>query len=351
MRTTFWRTLANLKADGYSYASMNISSRLQDLGLVDREDISFDGQEIVKTLSISPEGQISFIRDPYNSDIIINNCLPHDYSFDGKYVIGFTYWETTVLPPSWVEQMNKCDEIWTASSWARDVFISSGVTKPVYAFNLGIDSAIFKYKERKNSIPFTFIHVGSPSTRKNTQLAVDAFIELFGTSENYRLIIKSNGPPDARRFVGGSNLGGLYGINNIKIIDNYLTDSELANLFWQCHCMIYPTRGEGWGMAPFQSIATGLPTICTNRTACGEFAGLSVPLEAGMSRANQFGIYEVGEWAEPKLADVCDRILYVINNYDEILEKTRHGSDYIHNTYSWDNIVKDYALRLKEIQI
>lgn len=349
MRTTFWRTLANLKADGYSYASMNISSRLQDLGLVDREDISLNGKEIVKTVSITPTGEISFIRDPYNSDIIINNCLPSDYSFDGKYVIGFTYWETTVLPDSWIEQMNKCDEIWTASSWARDVFISSGVNKPVYAFNLGVDTEIFKYKERHASVPFTFIHVGSPSTRKNTQLAVDAFISLFGSSENYRLIIKSNGPPDARKFVNGVNLGGLYTTGNIKIIDSYLTDEQLADLFWQSHCMVYPTRGEGWGMAPFQSIATGLPTICTNRTACEEFAHLSVPLEADLGKANQFGIYEVGEWADPKLDDVCDRMLYVINNYDAVLEKTKHGSNYIHNHYSWSDIVEDYALRLKEI--
>jgi hypothetical protein len=88
---------------------------LRDLGLVDREDISLEGQDIVRTVSITPNGEISFIRDPYNPDIIINNCLPHDYYFDGKYVIGFTYWETTELPSTWVSQMNLCDEIWTAS--------------------------------------------------------------------------------------------------------------------------------------------------------------------------------------------------------------------------------------------
>jgi glycosyltransferase involved in cell wall biosynthesis len=229
--------------------------------------------------------------------------------------------------------------------------INSGVYKPVYSFDLGVDTDVFYHKDRFKSTPFTFVHVGSPSTRKNTQLVVDAFIKLFGKSEDYRLILKSNGPPDARNKVNGVNLGSLYNVNNIDIIDYYLTDHELASLFWKSNCMVYPTRGEGWGMAPFQSIATGLPTICTNRTACVEFAHLSVALEADMSRANQFGIYEVGEWADPKLDDVCDKMLYVINNYDDVLRKTKIGSDIIRNNYSWSSVVEAYASRLKMVQV
>ena len=162
--------------------------------------------------------------------------------------------------------------------------------------------------------------------------------------------MKSNGYPDARYMVNGENFGGLYNISNVEIIDYYLTDQELSDLFDKCHCMIYPTRGEGWGMAPFQAIATGLPTICTNRTACSEFAHLSVPLEADMTSDNQFGIYENGLWANPKIDDICDRMLYVINNYDDVLKKTEYGSNHIHNNYSWDHIVIPYKQRLMELQ-
>ena len=137
---------------------------------------------------------------------------------------------------------------------------------------------------------------------------------------------------------------------NIEVIDYYLNDKELADLFGKSHCMVYPTRGEGWGMAPFQAIATGLPTICTNRTACSEFAHLSVPLDADMTSENQFGIYENGLWANPKIDDVCDRMLYVINNYDSVLEKTKNGSNYIYNNYSWDSVVLSYQQRLMELQ-
>lgn len=348
MRRVNWRTLANKKADGYTYASMNLSSRLMDLGILSLEDNSHYN---VKTVSITAEDGIQFIKDFDSSEILINNCLPPEYSYDAEYVIGFTYWETSQLPGRWVNYINRCNEAWTTSAWAKDVFINSGVNVPVYNFELGVDTNIFQYKKRetRSSGPFTFIHVGSPSTRKNTQLVVDAFHKLFQYNTDYKLIIKSNGPPDARHIIDGHNFGSLYNKRTIEIVDHYLTDNELCSLFSRSDCMVYPTSGEGWGMAPFQAIATGLPTICTNATACTEFASLSVPLEAPYLNTNQVGIYSTGQWAVPNIDDVCDRMLYVVNNYDEAVEKTKIGSQIIHEKYSWDRIVIPYMNRILEI--
>jgi glycosyltransferase involved in cell wall biosynthesis len=351
MKRVHWRALTTAHADGYSYAALNLSSRLRSQNILSLEDSPLSSKKI-SSICISVEEGIKFINEPTDIDILINNCLPVDYSFDAKYIVGFSYWETTKLPCNWVSLMNKCNELWTTSSWARDVFINSGVTKPVYSFDLGVNTDAFKFADRSSLPyrPFTFIHIGSPSTRKNTQLVVDSFLRLFGNDENYRLIIKSNGPPDARYYINNINCGGLYKRNNIKVIDYYLTDLELADLLANCNCMIYPTRGEGWGMAPFQAIATGLPTICTDQTACTEFAYLSVPLEAEMSNANQFGIYENGEWANPKIDDLCDKILYVVDNYEEVIQRTKAGSEFIHSKYSWDAVVNSYKNRILEIQ-
>jgi glycosyltransferase involved in cell wall biosynthesis len=104
-------------------------------------------------------------------------------------------------------------------------------------------------------------------------------------------------------------------------------------------------------MAPFQAIATGLPTICTNATACQEFASLSVPLEAEYGSTNQFGIYENGYWADPKLSDLCDRMLYVVRNYSEALDKTWFGSWCIRDNYSWGQVAMKFRERIMELPI
>ena len=38
-------------------------------------------------------------------------------------------------------------------------------------------------------------------------------------------------------------------------------------------------------MIPFEAIATGLPTICTNLTGCSDFASMSIPLQASWGEA------------------------------------------------------------------
>ncbi|MFN8567261.1 MAG: hypothetical protein U0Z44_07015 [Kouleothrix sp.] len=52
--------------------------------------------------------------------------------------------ETDRLPPSWVEQANQMDEVWTPSAWGAEVFRASGVARPVYVVPLGVDAARFQ---------------------------------------------------------------------------------------------------------------------------------------------------------------------------------------------------------------
>ena len=345
----YWRKLASNLADGYTYASDNISSRLKDIQVLGLEDICYFDSN-VKSICIDEYHGIKFISEPKSPNILINNCLPCDYSYDGDYVIGFTYWETTRLPADWVVSMNKCDEVWTASSWAKQCFIDSGVEVPIYSFDLGVDVHTFYPKKVKHDKDFTFLHIGSPSTRKNTQLVVDAFFRLFAGNDKYKLILKSNGAPDARHIINDTHYGSLYDVEQIQIIDHYLEESELAELINSIDCFLYPTRGEGWGMSPFQAIACGIPTICTNETACKEFAYLSVPLGASMTNTNQHGIYCNGEWADPKIDDLCDKMMYVVNNYDEVLSKTMDSSIFLRDNYSWESVVSGYRERILKIQ-
>ena len=105
----------------------------------------------------------------------------------------------------------------------------------------------------------------------------------------------------------------------IKVINHEVTDEELGDIYDSANCLLYPTSGEGWGLIPFQAIAKGIPTICTNAFACTEFADMSVPVDFGWGSKNMSGIYSnAGEWAEPNFDDLCDKMLYVINNYQEV---------------------------------
>ena len=349
-----WRALSKSKADGYGYASWRVSSGLRACGLpvFYPEELSCYKGSYERSIHISLTDGLVYQTTPdfKDVDIMINNTLPVDYKLGPSYNIGFSYWETDTLPPNWRSRILECDEVWTTSSWAKQVFEENTGHHNVQAFDLGVQSEIFHpSSEPSSNKVFTFTHVGSPSLRKNTQMAVDAFVKTFGNNKDFKLIIKSIGPPDARYRVGGMNLGAISQHPRIEVIDYEISEHELAELYRSTDCLIYPTMGEGWGMIPFNAIACGTPTICTNATACTEYAEMSVPLNFTWSSQGTSGIYAGGRWAYPDFDDLCDKMRYVVNNYDQVKQKTMESAKIIHKEYSWDNVVSKYEERLCQI--
>lgn len=342
-------SLAQERNEGYKVAEDEIYNRLVSMGMnITRDVMSPQNIQTMFESGISL-GYATDYNENIKSKILINNRLPIDYSKSDGYNIGFSYWETNRLPSDWVSRMNQMDEVWTTSQWAKDVFISSGVTVPVYAFNLGVNDYFQPRLRERRSGDFTFMSIGSPSTRKNSQMAVDAFLKLFDGKEGVSLLYKTMDAPDARIKRGGE----VFPISThpqIRIVDRDLPMNQLADLYEQADCVVYPTSGEGWGMLPFQSIAKGIPTICTNATACTEYAEMSVPLDYQWGTMNFSGIYsDAGSWAEPNFDDLCDKMLYVYNNYKEVAEYTYNNAVANYEKMKWDTAVKDYYNRLCQI--
>ena len=337
-------------AEGYGYAAKSIVNSLIQNGI----DINVSKNYIpdnIKDLINLGISYIDKIESP--NSISITHALPEIYSRSLKHSIGFSYWETNRLPQRWIPEMNKMDEIWTVSKWAKNVFIESGVKVPIYDFKLGIDRSLYSppnAPKKHHSDRFRFLSIGSPSTRKNSQMAVDAFLKVFGRSDDCILIFKSMGPPDARLYKGTDHQRALHGARNITVIDYELSQEELSKLYDDVDCVLYPTSGEGWGILPMKAIAKGIPTICTNATACTEYAELSIPLDYKWGTDNMSGIYSgCGTWAIPNIDDLCDKMLYVVNNYEKASNKTFSGAQWISRNLTWDKVTKPMADRLCQI--
>jgi len=333
-------------SEGYGYSSSYIYENILRKGVPAIRDIVSFPEEFRAMGSVSIG---YFDRTQLRARVVVNNSLPDVYRKASEHSIGFTYWETTALPKGWASFMNEMDEIWTASTFMKDVFVSSGVKCLVRSFSLGVNEKIFFPKKRERKHKFTFLSMGSPSSRKNSQMAVDAFIKLFDKNEDYHLLYKSNGPPDARLRRGGE-VSRLDSHPQITVVDYDVPEITLSHIYDKSDCLLYPTSGEGWGLIPFQAIAKGIPTICTNATSCTEFAHMSVPLDYKWSNYRMSGIYsDAGEWAEPNFDDLCDKMLYVVNNYEEVSDKTFKSANYINENMKWSDTTEEIASRLCQI--
>lgn len=280
-------------------------------------------------------------------DFHVNFCSPHYYQTRNKYNVGYTPWESTKVPKSWFYPMSQCNEIWATSSFVKDVYIQNNVHSNIHVIPHGVTPE-WEIFERELTGKFNFIHCGGDSKRKNAQIVVDSFLELFEGNDDYQLVLKYNKFCHAEVYING-NLVNAINHPQILGIPDIFTTEQMVKMYHKCHCMVYPTSGEGFGLIPLEAMATGLPTIVTNATGCKDFAHLGIPIDAEPSKADWHDyVYsdDTGDWVTPNIDDLLSTMQSVVNEYEEIANFALNSAKIIHSEWSWDSVADRILERL-----
>ncbi|MCL4256634.1 MAG: hypothetical protein KJ043_22950 [Anaerolineae bacterium] len=255
--------------------------------------------------------------------------------------IAITMFESTVLPEGWAEALNKCDAVIVPATFLVDIFKKAGVTTPIYVVPLGVSAEFMRYTQRVNAEfmhypqwgkktgePFTFLTIGDRGIRKGWMEACTAFVRAFGNDMNYRLIIKARNPFP-------------FGIDNpnIEVITGDMTNAELAELYTRAHVMVFPTRGEGYGLPPREFVATGGLALVTNWGGTAEdIDSWAIPIPCTMETAwlgddKWYG--KLGEWARPDVDALAGQMNFVQSLYESFEPFREMSADYIQQQ-TWD---------------
>lgn len=290
------------------------------------------------------------ICDPQAQIEIFWGHPPYEFTRHQQYKIGFTAWESTGFPNGWLESMAEVDEIWTPATWLTEHFVNT-LQKPGYTYPHGVDKSWKPFRHYRNeSEPFRFLHIGEPQFRKNGQMVVDAFVELFGNDPNFQLIMKSSGFNTTRILnkQSGSIIGTPPGIyKNIIFIESLMEKDQLIELHNKVDCLIYPSAGEGFGLHPLEAAAAGLPTISTVDW-CDYSEYISVPITAGLS-ASPWPDMHHGDMFNPTKEQVKSAMLDMVENYDEYAKKAFKNSFLVHTNWNWESVNYKAAEKLKNI--
>lgn len=302
-------------------------------GIGDKMGYGYAAVMLIKALQ---EHDVKVAYDNRESKCHISFIQPEFYSGNlDQYRIGYTPWESSVVPDSWQGTMSVMQEIWTPSQYCVDIFEENNLNKIIRKVPHGIDPELWRIENRYLTDKFVFLHIGGPTARKGGQRVVDAFLDLFDGNDDVMLVLKSNEDTECRFYENGVDFKSASHHPQIAAIGYQVSVEDLVKIYNQAHCLVYPTNGEGFGLIPFQGIATGLPTIVTNATACADFANLSVPLDS--KPAPGVGVH-LGDWVEPDPDDLRDKMKYVYDNYNEVKEKTLESARIIHNTQTWHHV-------------
>ena len=293
---------------GYGGAGFKIITSLQELG----HRVLFDNPDCRVQLCFTP---------------------PHTYRWHpGQYRIGMSPWESTELPHNWLQNMNDCDEVWATSEWTADVFRNSGVTKPVYVYEHGLESKWAPVQRNRGDV-VKFLHQGEPALRKGGQMAVDAFRAAFGDRTDVHLTVKAYYQHNIGVWQHGFFLKPDYAYDNVTVITGNLSSQELIDLYAEHDVLVYPSYGEGFGLIPLQALGTGMPVIST-----GEWA----PYRRFLEPLELYGRWDRSVWSlhpgnvlYPNYDMLVGLYRHAFNNIETLQEKFYKQADEVHKAYNW----------------
>lgn len=284
------------------------------------------------------------------ADIEISFADPGNYVFydSSSYKIGYSAWESSQMSQQFKINISKCDELWGTSYWITDIYKKLFPNKEIHTYQHGISESWKPVKRVKRHEPFTFLHIGEPFSRKDAQIVVDSFIELFGNNPNYRLILKCHKINTTRvKHPRGYDCSPSVAYENIYEINGVLSEEQMLGLYQMSDVFVYPSWGEGFGFQPLQSLAMGIPTICVDKWAdYKKYITWTVESEWALSPWQD---KHPGHMLKPNKESLKNRMMEAVETYEKVLPETFRNSFEIHKEYDWLSVTKHASERLKQI--
>lgn len=245
--------------------------------------------------------------------------------------VAVTMFESTQIPATWPPLLNELDAVIVPSKFCRDVFISCGVTAPVYVAPLGIGE-IYQpaVRQRKPGDPFTFLAFVDRGVRKGWHHATQAFVKAFDDDPNYRLILKArtgDGPPIAITNP------------NITLLQQDMTEQELYELYLSADVLVNANMGEGFGLIPREFAATGGLSLATNWGGTAERIGewgLPIAHDLVPAWGDKHHPKGLGMWADPDIPELASLMEVVAQTRDRWQPKAYERAGNLHKLYSWE---------------
>lgn len=231
--------------------------------------------------------------------------------------VGYFVWESSELHKADANVLHSFDEIWTASSYCKQIFsqyIDEENIK-VIPHPIPIPSSITQY--RKND-QFTILIMGNISSnmdRKNVKGALEVAKVLKETHKDIRIIFKTFTVSDEERLILKNTILG----HEIAVIDEYYPPEKVQELIGTSHILLSLHRSEGFGLTLAEAIAVGTVPIATGYSGNMDFIQDS-RLLIDYNMTDAMAPYFKGQWAEPSVDDAIHKTLHCINDYHNIAD-------------------------------
>jgi glycosyltransferase involved in cell wall biosynthesis len=258
-------------------------------------------------------------------DVVIRNLYPPRVSdSSGRANYLHFYWEDSRLPAEWVGAFNRSlDGILAPSRHVERVLRASGVTVPIHVLapGGGEPPVIAPAPPPPDCLTrsFRFLNIGSGFPRKGIDVLLAAYFTEFSGADDVCLILKTF--PNVHNSVAAQVAEWRARTHDPPAcvhVDRDLTPAELEGLYAAAHCLVYPSRAEGFGLPISEAMARGIPVIATAYGGQMDFCSdanawlIGYRLVPSLSHVAVAG----AEWAEPDVDELRGRMRALASGRD-----------------------------------
>lgn len=277
------------------------------------------------------------------------NHIPTEF-FSCPITIGFFVCETDRIHCEWASLCNEFDLIVVPSRFCKTAFVDSGVKTPILVVPHGLEPEYRPYREIKQGKPLVFFNTFSAHSmaeRKSVEELIRCFTATFTSPMEARLRLRTQPTERIRRLMEKYDPNDM--VELIQADD--LSTVEFAQEYSDIHCTVHPSKGEGFGLIPFQSIACERPVIAAPVTGMRDYlsAENSIQLNTrgrvpGVGVGNQCGTYyEVNE------RHLCECMAHVAENWQREYEKVKAASPSFRTRYAWPVVLEPFLSLVESI--
>jgi glycosyltransferase involved in cell wall biosynthesis len=199
-------------------------------------------------------------------------------------------WETLPLPRAWNFLLNSSEFTgFTAPSYFLVASLLNSTRKPVYYLPYYLDETKFpqiNVKQKMKENIFSLLFIGQNTIRKGIDDAIIAYCRTFSSVKDTQLIVKGfelsrfEMPLEQKiKVLAQQNMS----CKNapIFLLNQELSSDQMSDLYLHSSALVFPSRGEGFGLPPAEAMLVGLPIAYTNWSAlpdvCESPANIPLP--------------------------------------------------------------------------
>ncbi|MFH1148448.1 MAG: glycosyltransferase family 4 protein [Pseudomonadota bacterium] len=310
--------------------------------------------------------EVAGMADPVIQGIRDHSLVPVEPRARGRFNIGYTFFERSVLAREDVDNARQAfDVIVAGSTWCENVLRTHGLHNTCTIIQ-GVDRALFNPCGNDKSIlrdRFVVFSGGKFEFRKGQDLVIRAFKVLQDRHEdvllvaawynpwNFSLQTMSISPHITFKFEGEEYRSAMEKLITINGIDGRKVvvlppkpNATMAAVYKNTDCGIFPNRCEGGtNLVLMEYMACGKPAIVSNSSGHRDVAHeknsclLKNLKPVNITEGNRL----VAVWDEPDLDEIVDRMEWAYQNRGALDDLGRAAAQSM-ETLTWDSAARQF---------